>query len=135
MANLTKILELAQLRTDELTIAGTTIYLVEPGALDLVEHRAISGNEYANDKETGKRRMIKEGDRITASALLIERCCFTDPEHKERAFTKQEALAVAKGSPRVALLLLNKLLQWAGEEDDEDKSPKDGAPNESSSLS
>lgn len=132
MPNLTKILELAQLRTDEIEIGDTKLYLTEPGALDLVEHRAISGNEYA--MKEGKRVMTKEGDKVRASALLIERCVFTDPAHIERAFTRDEALQVAKGSPRVALLLLNKLLQWATSEENE-KDPKDGAPNASSSSS
>lgn len=124
-----KILELAQLHEDDVELGGVKIYLREPGALDMLEYKALS-----TDTTNKKGEVIKRGDKAGGMALLIQRCCFSDEVRTVPSFTEPEAMKIARGSGRVALPLLNRLLQWIKTDDEEDeKRPNSGAPSESSS--
>ena len=114
----TKILELAQINTAPVTIAGCVFKVREPSALEMIRYR-----ELLDEKEGGS--------KAHGVAFLFEKCVFN--EDMTPAFDKDEAFAIAVGSSRVAMPLLTALLQW--QKDKEEEVPKEVAPEETSSES
>lgn len=92
-----RLVELAELRQEEIEIAGEKITVREPSALQMIEHRS--------------RRVKDSGEAL---AYLIHACC-VDPDGKP-LWTEAEALTLANGRQEVALPLINAITGWLGRE-------------------
>jgi len=113
----TKILELAQIQTHDFNIAGIDLKVREPSTMEMITFR-----ERSDEKEGGT--------RAHGYAYLFQTCVF-NPDMTP-AFEKDEAMAIACGSPRVSGPLIKALLAWINTVEDSDASPKEAAPVESS---
>lgn len=114
----TKILELAQIQTADLRVADTDFKVREPSTLEMIKFRELS------DEKEG-------GSKAKGYAYLFENFIF-NPDMTP-AFSKEDAVTIASGSPRVTGPFLKAIMQWVP--DVEEKAGKDEAPEEPSSSS
>lgn len=114
----TKILELAQIKTADLTVGETDFKIREPSTLEMIEFR-----EQSDEKEGGT--------KAKGYTYLFEKFIF-NPDMTP-AFNHEEAVQIASGSPRVSGPFLKAIMQWIPDLEEKGKSPKDEAPADSSS--
>lgn len=113
----TKILELAQIQTKTITVAGMEFKVREPNTMEMITY-----HEH-NDTEKG-------GSRAKGYQYLFRNFVFN--LDGTPAFEDDEALAIAQGSPRASGPFIKAILGWISDIGDEGKGPKDGAPVDSS---
>lgn len=92
-----RLVELAEVRHQEIEIAGEKITVREPSALQIIEHRAM-----------------RREDASKALAYLIRECC-VDIEGKP-LWTEEEAHIIATGRQEVALPIINAVTGWIASE-------------------
>lgn len=100
-----RLLELAEVRHEEIEIAGEKITVREPSALQMLENRRIKNGDPAEKREP---------DQAGALAYLIRECC-VDIEGKP-LYDEREALILANGRSEVALPLINAITGWISRE-------------------
>lgn len=101
MSDTQKLFDLAELRSVTVNVAGLTIIVKEPGALELIDYR-----DMLSDK--------KNGGRPEALASLISLSCRN--EDGTQTFTLEEAKKIVLGSGRVALPILKAVTGWLSNE-------------------
>lgn len=119
----TKILDLARIDTSDLTISGCEFKVREPSTMEMIRYR-----ELCDEKEGGS--------KARGWSYLFETCVFNPDMTK--AFDSDEAMAIAVGSTRVAMPLINALMKGVGERAEEPKEgegPKDEVIAETSPSS
>lgn len=100
-----RLVELATLGEEIVDVAGEKIRVLEPSALQMLEHRRI---------RNGDPEQKVEGDSGKALAYLIRTCC-VDSEGQP-LWNEAEALILANGRQEVALPLINAITGFIGRE-------------------
>lgn len=102
------LVELAEVRREEVTIAGHKVICVEPGAVIYSDYRTkLNGDPKADPPIPG--------DKYGAVAILIFNCVL-NPEDDSPYFTEEDALKVARGRSQVFGPLMIKITGWIGRE-------------------
>jgi hypothetical protein len=100
-----RLVELAAVRSEDVEIAGESVTVREPSALQMIEHRRL---------RNGDTEQKVDGDPGRALAYLIHVCCVD--QTGAPLWTEDEALTLANGRQEVALPLINAITGWLGRE-------------------
>lgn len=115
-----ELLALAQVRYDTVTIEGKDFRVREVGTVEFAEYGVLAG-----DQKDDNGAVIKKGNRTEATAYLIESCLVDDEGNP--LLTKEEAAAVAK-SARVAMPIVNKVMELSGFNKEDEEKHSDARP-------
>lgn len=96
----TKILELAQIQTKTINVAGTDFKVREPSTMEMIRYHELNDTEKGGSREKGYQYLFTN---------------FVFNMDDTQAFTNEEALEIAKGSPRASGPFISAILAWVGD--------------------
>lgn len=110
-----RLLELATVRSEKVTIAGETLTVTEPSALQLIERNSrMRAPEELDDQGKPKPRKLLDNAQELGLAYLISVCVKDESGHP--SWTEEEALTIATGRNEVALPIINAITGFIGRE-------------------
>lgn len=109
-----RLLELARVRSETLTVAGETLTIIEPSALQLIERRQRMFEPRAeNEKEDAPRRMYPDATERALAYLIA--ACVRDDTGQPR-WNENDAMVIARGRADVAMPIINAVTGFIGRE-------------------
>jgi hypothetical protein len=109
-----RLLELARVRTETLTVAGEVLTIVEPSALQLIERRQRMYEPRAEgeDEDTPRRMYPDATERALAYLISV---CVKDDTGQPR-WRESDAMVIARGRADVAMPIINAVTGFIGRE-------------------
>lgn len=108
-----QLLALAAVRFDTVDLEGLKVRVREIGTTEFAHY-----GELAGDKKNEKGEVVTKGDKLKATAYLIEACVVDDDG--AAVLSAEEALQLSK-SARVSMPIVNKVMELSGFGEDEEK--------------
>lgn len=114
-----RLLELARVRTETVTIAGEDVIVREASALEQIEYRELLNPPL--EKGQKRSRAAEKRDMANAVTYLIETCVLD--QQGEPSWTHDEAVVIARGRSQVWEPLVTALTGFMGREKKVDLPP------------